>query len=83
MENDLKKYARIILHRAWLIAVLVIVFGGIAYVVGRTTPPVYSATATMQVLPAPGGSAYDYYAALSSGSGLISTYAQVMTQRPV
>jgi non-specific protein-tyrosine kinase len=83
VENELKKYFRIILHRAWLTVVLVVVFGGIAYIVGRTTPPVYSATNTVQVIQAPGGSAIDYYAALASGSKLAATYAQVMTQRPV
>jgi len=81
-EIDLQKYWQTFLRWWWLIVACTVLAAGSAYVISSRMTPVYSATATLLVQQAPATSVADYTALLTS-ERLASTYAEMLTARPV
>lgn len=81
-EIDLQKYWQTFLRWWWLIVACTVLAAGSAYVISSRMTPVYSATATLLVQQAPAANVTDYTALLTS-ERLASTYAEMLTARPV
>jgi non-specific protein-tyrosine kinase len=81
-EIDLRHYAAILWRRAWLIALSAVLASGAAFVASWLQTPVYQASTTLLVNQAPGAQTSEYTAILTS-ERLASTYAQMLSQRPV
>jgi len=81
-SQDLKRYAGLLWHRAWLIILAVLLAGVTAYLVSQQMTPVYQTTATMLVEQASSlnTSAYiDIWAEERS----ILTYTEMMIKAPI
>ena len=81
-EIDLQKYWQTFLRWWWLIVACTVLAAGSAYGISSRMTPVYSATATLLVQQAPATNVTDYTALLTS-ERLASTYAEMLTARPV
>jgi len=79
---DLYKYWQAFLRWWWLIVLFTVVAAGGAYLISSRMTPVYSATTTLLVQQAPASNVTEYNALLTS-ERLASTYAQMLTSRPV
>lgn len=66
----------------WLVALGVLLGGAAAYALSSRQTPLYSATATLQVLPAQSTGALDY-GALATIDVLAETYRQIILTEPV
>ncbi len=83
MDNEIKKYASIIWHWAWLIILGAIVAGGVAYLYSRTQTPIYSASARLLIDEAPGSNTGNEYSQLLLEQQMAATYIELILTRPV
>lgn len=83
MENDLRRYVRVMWHWAWLIALGVVLAGGLAYVASRLTTPVFQASVKLLISEAPGSGVANDYASILTSERLAETYANMLADRPV
>lgn len=81
-EFVLRRQLRILGSKAWLIAIAVIVFGVIAYLLSGFFPRVYESTTTLLVGQALTRDSPNYDQLLAS-QRLSQTYAQLATTRPI
>jgi polysaccharide biosynthesis transport protein len=79
---DLRQYAFLLWHWAWLIVLLAILSGGAAYLISKQQTPIYEASTIIMVNAAPSTQVTDYSSILASQT-LTSTYAQMITNQPV
>ena len=75
---DLRKYALLLWHWLWLIALCTILAGSAAYIVSRSTHPVYSASAVLLINVAPSGTAGTDSNSLAASRSLASTYVELL-----
>lgn len=79
---EIRKYFALFRHWLWLIVLGAIVAGGIAYTFSQTQDATYQATAKYLIDLAPTGTSSEYSNILTE-ERLASTYAELMTTRPV
>lgn len=80
---NIKKYFAYLRHWLWLIVLGAVIAGAVAYIYSRTQQPTYRATAKYLIDLAPSGSASSEYANILIEERLASTYADLITTRPV
>ena len=83
MDNEIKKYASIIWHWAWLIILGALVVGGVAYLYNSSQTPIYSASARLLIDEAPGSDSSNDYAQLLLEQQMAATYIELIRTRPV
>jgi non-specific protein-tyrosine kinase len=83
VENELKRYATILWHWAWLIVLGTLLGAGIAYASSRLTTPVYAASTTLLVNEAPSSGKTADYTSILTSERLAQTYSAMMTKQPV
>ena len=83
MDNEIKKYASIIWHWAWLIVLGALVAGGVAYLYSSSQTPVYSASARLLIDEAPGSNSGNDYSQLLLEQQMATTYIELIRTRPV
>lgn len=81
IDIDLRQYARILWGRMWLIVLLTLLAGGIAFVVSRNMTPIYCSSTTLLISGA-SSSMTDYNSIIVS-ERLGRTYAELLKKRPV
>lgn len=81
-SDELRRYIAVLWHWAWLLALVVVVSGGVAYLVSSRITPVYQATTTLLVNEAPATKFTDYSSVLTS-ERLAKTYTELLTTKPV
>lgn len=79
---ELKQYASILWHWAWLIVIGTVLAAGTAFGVSWFQQPVYSASATLLINQAPSANVSDYTSILTS-ERLARTYSELLTKRTV
>jgi succinoglycan biosynthesis transport protein ExoP len=81
-SNDVRRYLLLLWHWAWLIILVTAAAGGIAFVYNqRTTQPIYRVNTTVLIEAPPTISSE--YAAIVTSERLASTYAKLMTTKPI
>jgi non-specific protein-tyrosine kinase len=80
--GDLRRYAGITRHWAWLILLTTVLAGGLAFIVSRQITPIYEGTTTVLVNEPTTGADSNYTAILTS-ERLTRTYAEMMTKSQV
>jgi non-specific protein-tyrosine kinase len=83
VENELRRYSRLLWHWAWLIGLGTLLASGVAYISSRLTMPVYAASATLLVNEAPSSGKTADYTSILTSEQLAHTYSEMMTKRPV
>ncbi len=81
-SDDLRRYAGLLWHWAWLIILSVVLAAGAAFLVSQQMTPIYQASATMLINQAPSSQSSEY-AALLTSQRLAETYAQMLTTQPI
>lgn len=78
---ELRQILAVLRRRAWIILGSALLAGVLAFGIVRSTPPTYSAAATVYVLPSQdvGASAYS---SIVAGQALALTYSHMLTDRP-
>lgn len=79
---ELRSYLELIWRRLWLILLGIIVAGGIAYMIGRNTTPVYKSSAHLLINLAPDTAANEARL-MQIGARLATTYQELLQKRPV
>jgi len=79
---DLRQYAYLLWHWAWLIALAALLAGAAAYLVSRQQTPIYQAATTVMVNEAPSSQGNDYTSVLVSEQ-LTQTYSQLAVTQPI
>jgi capsular exopolysaccharide synthesis family protein len=79
---ELRQYVALLRKWAWLLVLCAVLAAVPAYVLTKRQPPQYQATTTLLVSQASSTSIEDYNA-LVAGARLATTYAQLLTKRPV
>jgi len=79
---EIKQYATILWRWAWLIVVATVLAAGAAYIASGFQTPIYQATTSILIDQAPDARTSDIVSIMLSEQ-LTSTYAQLMTKRPV
>jgi capsular exopolysaccharide synthesis family protein len=79
---EIKQYATILWRWAWLIILATFLAAGAAYIASGMQIPVYQATTSILIDQAPDARTSDFTSLMMSEQ-LTSTYAQLMTKRPV
>jgi polysaccharide biosynthesis transport protein len=79
---DLRQYAFLLWHWAWLIALAAVLAAGSAYLFSKGQTPIYQASTTIMVNSAPSTQSTDYSSIMAS-QNLTATYAQMITNQPV
>lgn len=82
MELDLRHLMRIARRRGWIVILIMLVFGVTAFVVSSRQEPMYSATATLQVVPGQTGGSNEFSAVQASRS-IAETYRLLIETGPV
>ena len=77
-----RRYFALLRQWAWLLVLAVVLTGGAAFLVSRNMSPVYQASTIIMIDQAPDSRLSEYQAVLTSQS-LLSTYARMLTARPV
>jgi capsular exopolysaccharide synthesis family protein len=81
-SDDLRRYLALAWHWAWLLILATLLSAVAAYLVSKRMTPVYEATTTLLISQATNNQTTDYNSVLTS-ERLASTYAEMMTKRPV
>jgi capsular exopolysaccharide synthesis family protein len=81
-EPELRRYAAIIGRWLWLIVLCTLLAGGTAFIVSRTSTPIYEASATLLINEARSPDVNDYTSILTS-ERLARTYAELLKTRPI
>ncbi len=76
------QYASLLLQWSWLLVLLAVLAGGMAYYISKRQTPTYQSSALVMLNGAPGYQS-DPYSASIAGQQLGATYAKVMTTQPV
>lgn len=79
---NIGEYLALLWHWAWLIALVVILSGGIAFFVSRSMTPVYQAKTTVMVNELTSSQTTDL-SSIQLSMQLSQTYAQMMTKQPI
>ncbi len=79
---DLGQYLTLLWHWAWLVALAVILAGGMAFAVSKILKPVYQAKTTVMVNELPSTASADY-GSIQLNLQLAQTYSQMMTKSPI
>lgn len=79
---DLRQYLALFRQWWWLVALVMLLAGGTAYLVSSQMTSTYRASTTLLINQAPSSQMNDYTALITS-ERLASTYAQMLTKRPV
>jgi non-specific protein-tyrosine kinase len=79
---EVKHYASLLWRWAWLIALVILLAGGLAYVVSMNTPREYQATAVYLLDEAPSGTGNEYAQTLFEQK-LAQSYVRMVNTRPV
>lgn len=79
-SDDIRRYAQIFLHWAWLWVLSAVLFGAITFLVSVRQPKIYKASATALIDQPQVAS--DYTGILSDERSAL-TYSQLMIQRPI
>jgi len=79
---NLRQYAMLLWHWAWLIVLVAVLAGAAAYVQSSRTAPVYQASTRVLVNEAPTTRTNDY-ASVQTSQVMARTYAVMMIDRPV
>jgi non-specific protein-tyrosine kinase len=79
---DLRQYLALIIHWWWLILLATFLATGVGYLISRQTTPIYRASTMILISEGNSGQAADYSSLLTS-ERLASTYARIITTRPV
>ena len=82
-QQELRRYAYMLLRWWWLVALCVALGAGAAYWVSVNQPPMYRASTTLLVYQASAGAMTDEVTALRTGELLAQTYVKMITGRPV
>src|SRR5579859_7344989 len=80
---ELIRYVRILRHRLWMIVICPIVAALAAGIVSFALPPVYEAQVVLLVRPAQPLASSDPTVAALTSEQISSTYASLMTERPL
>ena len=81
---EIRQYATLLRKWSWLIIFMIVVAGITAYVVSRSSTPVYQASATLMVnQAATNPTSSGAYSDILSSERLARTYASLMVSRPV
>ncbi len=84
MTIDLREYAHLLWHWAWLILVAGVIAGGIAYFINSQRVPLYTASTQLLVSEPPKAATTDTSQSAIVPSNLMAqTYTQMMTNLPV
>lgn len=83
MDNELKKYAALIWHWAWLIILGALIAGGAAYLVSSNQTPIYSTSARLLIDQAPGSNSGNDYSQLLLEQKLATTYIELVRTRTI
>jgi capsular exopolysaccharide synthesis family protein len=76
------QYASLLLRWSWLLILMALLAGGVAYLVASRQTPIYQASTLVMINGAP-SSQLDTYSSLTTSQQLAGTYAKVMTTKPV
>lgn len=79
---DMRQYLALFLHWWWLILLSILIAAAAGYIISKQMTPIYEANTTLLINEAPSGQTADYSSLLTS-ERLASTYAQIITKRPV
>ena len=80
---ELKQYFDLLLRWLWLIILGTLLGAVSAFVASRLQRPVYQATSTLLISPAPSGATNPDITALISNQNIAATYLQLIVSRPV
>ena len=76
------RYLSLLKRWSWLLVLAAVLTGGAAFLVSRNMTPIYQATTIIMIDQAPDSRLSEYQAVLTS-QRLSSTYAKILTARPV
>src|SRR5271157_531104 len=79
---DIAQYLAMFWHWLWIIILAALIAGVSAFFISREMTPVYNATTSVLVNEAPASQSVDYTTMLLNQQ-LTTTYAQIVTKRPV
>lgn len=79
---DLRQYLALFWQWAWLIALVTVLAGLVAFLVSQRMTPVYSASTTLYINEATSAKATDYNAIITS-ERISGTYSKMITTRPI
>ncbi len=79
---DLRQYLALFRQWWWLVVLVMALAGGVAYAVSSQMTPIYRASTKLLINQAPSSQATDYTTIVTS-ERIASTYAQLLTTRPV
>jgi capsular exopolysaccharide synthesis family protein len=79
---DLRQYLALLGHWWWLIILSALLGAAVGYIISMQIAPIYQASTTLLINEAPSDKTADYTNILTS-ERLASTYAQMLTKRPV
>jgi len=82
LSDDLRRYLGLLWNWAWLLILVTVIGGGIAYFVTSRETPLYQASTTLLINQAPGLS-NNPYSDIVTSERLASTYSELLTKRPV
>jgi capsular exopolysaccharide synthesis family protein len=80
---EIRQYATLLRKWSWLIILMIVVAGITAYVVSRSSTPVYQASTTLMVNQATSATANTAYNDILTSERLARTYASLLVSRPV
>lgn len=81
-SDDFRKYTYILLRRAWLVLLIAVLGGSIAFILSKRTVPIFMATTRLLINEAPATKSADYASVLAS-ERLARTYSELLTTQPV
>ncbi|MDO9085198.1 MAG: polysaccharide biosynthesis tyrosine autokinase [Anaerolineaceae bacterium] len=79
---DIRQYLALFWQWAWLIALVTVLAGLVAFLVSQRMTPVYSAATTLYINEAPSSKATDYNSIITS-ERISGTYSKMITTRPI
>lgn len=80
--EDLKHYWGILRRWSWLLALIIVLAAGTAFLISKRSTPIYQAVTTVLIDEAPATQSADYTSIMTS-ERLAQTYSQLMTKKPV
>ena len=80
---EIRQYATLLRKWSWLIILMIVVAGITAYVVSRSSTPVYQASTTLMVNQATNPTSATAYNDILTSERLARTYASLLVSRPV
>ncbi len=81
-SDDIRKYTYILMRRAWIVLLIAVLGGTIAFILSKRTVPIYLASTRLLINEAPATKNADYASVLAS-ERLARTYSELLTTQPV